>query len=127
MSKGLSRRYKALLLSAFVFPGAGHLSLKRYGRGAGVMAIALAGVTVIISTWMTTAMAIVEKLQAGDAPVDADALSQLLDHAYQGHDGLIVDIAGYAVLFCWLFGMIDSYRLGKRQDALDAQPSGGEE
>jgi TM2 domain-containing membrane protein YozV len=117
MSKGLSRRYKSLLLSALVFPGVGHLYLKRYGRGGALMAIALAGLAVIVVTMVEKTMVIWEKLQHGDLPPDADAIRGLLDQSTMGHAGLLLDITGYVVLLCWLFGMIDSYRIGKRQDA----------
>lgn len=125
MSKGLSRRSKSLLLSALVYPGVGHLYLKRHGRGAALMAMTTAGLAVIVVTMAAKAMVLWEKLQHGDLPPDAGAIMELLDQSAMGHAGLLLDVAGYAVLLCWLFGMVDAYRIGKRQDASGGGKSGG--
>lgn len=120
----MNRATKALLLSALVFPGAGHLFLKRYLRGAGLLAVTLAGLAVIVVESVHKALAIADKLQRGEVPLDLAAITGLLAQSTSGSAGLVLDIATYLVTLCWLVGVFDSYRIGKRQDGLDDKREG---
>lgn len=113
----MNRATKALLLSALVFPGAGHLYLKRYRRGAALLVVTGAGLLILVVQAVQQALAIVDTLQRGDVPLDVTAISGLFSQAAPGAQGLILDIATCAVTLCWLVGIFDSYRLGKGQEA----------
>ena len=115
----MRRTTKSVLLSALVFPGSGHFFLKQYLRGAALMVLATAGLALIVAKAVQEAMDVVEKFQYGQVPLDPQALSKLLAKSASGADGLVLDIATYGIGLCWLIGIVDSYRIGKRQDALD--------
>ena len=83
------------------------------------MVLALAGLTIIVAKATQKAVAIVEKIQYGEAPRDVHALSELLAKSASGSEGLILDIATYVIVLCWLIAIFDSYRIGKNQDALN--------
>jgi len=83
------------------------------------MVLATAGLALIVAKAVQEAMDVVEKFQYGQVPLDPQALSKLLAKSASGADGLVLDIATYGIGLCWLIGIVDSYRIGKRQDALD--------
>lgn len=118
----MNRATKAVLWSALVFPGTGHLFLQRYLRGAGLMLLTAVGLTVIVVEAVHKALAIAEKLQRGELPLDVQAISELLSQSAAGAGGLALDIATSVVLLCWLVGIFDAYRIGKGE----ALAAGGE-
>ena len=83
------------------------------------MALATAGLTIIVVKTIQDALIIVEKLQYGEVPLDAQAISGLLSESTRGSGGLVLDIATYGIVLCWLIGIFDSYRIGKSQEALN--------
>ena len=103
---------KAALLSGLVFPGAGQISLHRYGRGIILVALVIGALACIIVMGARTALALLEQLEMQGGDVDIATLSRLAAQAstlsnawYYGSLILIVS--------CWLFGIIDAYRIGK--------------
>jgi hypothetical protein len=109
--------YKATLLSAFVFPGAGQLYLKRYWQGLSIMVIALAGFGYII--WKTTVSVlrrfdgVWDKLQDGKA--DVQGLANMIGSSPMNtspYDNVIL----FAVICCWIISIIDAYVSGKRKE-----------
>ena len=112
----MKRSTISVLLSAFVFPGAGHLFLKKYLRGAALLILALTGIIVVMVRSVQSALPLIEKIQNGDVPLEAQAISELISKSASGPDSLLVNIASLVVLLCWVIGIVDSYKLGHRQD-----------
>lgn len=107
---------KAALLSAFVFPGVGHIYLKRYIPGVALVGVSLAGIYYSISKTVERSLQIVEKIQSGDVPLDVMAITELVSKQPTGTEAQLLDIATTVILICWLIGIIDSYRVGRGQD-----------
>ncbi len=108
----------AAFLSAFVIPGAGHLYLKRYGRGSACIITVLIGLGVIVYS-MTTyihkhADAIIAKIQSGTA-----SLPGVIDMIRSGTSAetSYYDSVLYFLVCLWVFALIDAYRIGKCMDA----------
>lgn len=112
----MKRQSKALLLSALVFPGAGHLYLKHTLRGVTLMGLTTAGMAFILVRLMTRAMALVEDMLRGGGPLDPQGIAGLLANSATGAEALLLNIATYGVAILWIIGMVDSYRLGKNSD-----------
>jgi Family of unknown function (DUF5683) len=106
---------KAALLSGLVFPGVGHLYLKRYWRGALLSAGAAAATYFLVSVALTSAMDIAGKIQAGDVPMNEESISAMVSKASQGNEQS-TDIATMALLALWIIGIADSYREGRARD-----------
>jgi hypothetical protein len=108
----MSRAIKAALLSALVFPGVGQMYLKRYVRGLIPMALALTGLGVWIAQVTLSALRDLERIQIQGGLVDLNAVANRAaasPASGEWYSPLIVPlIAG-----CWLFSVIDAYRLGK--------------
>ncbi len=110
----MSHSIKAALLSALVFPGAGHLFLKKY-----ISAIALSSAAFSVAYFLTTtmierAMQITEKIQSGQIPLDVTSINELVSAQSNGADGQALNIATIVFIIIWLVGIMDSYRVGRK-------------
>jgi len=103
---------KAALLSALVFPGAGHLYLKRYKSAILLIATSLTGLYFLISSAIQKSLQIVEQIQSGAIQLnDAATVSALLTQHSGTAEAQRLEIATTVIMICWLVGIIDSYRV----------------
>ena len=112
----MKRSTKSALLSALVFPGVGHLYLRQYLRGAVLLVVAMTGVAIIVVRSVQHALTIVEKIQNGAVPLEAQALADLVSQSTSGLESVLLNIASLAILLCWIIGIFDSYRIASSQD-----------
>lgn len=110
----MSRSTTAVVLSALILPGAGHLYLKQPGRGMALIAVSLTCLWIIIAQAMQQASAVLAQLETDGIVPDAGQLADLVSHASNHSESSNVMMATLALTGCWLFGIIDAYRLGKR-------------
>jgi hypothetical protein len=106
---------KAALLSALVFPGTGQMYLKRYVRGLIPIVLTLVGLGVWIAQATVGALQELEKIQSRGGLVDLDGVANRAAASSASGDWyspLIVPM----IVGCWLFSVIDAYRLGKRKE-----------
>jgi TM2 domain-containing membrane protein YozV len=115
--------YKASLLSAFVFPGAGQFYLKSYWKGLVILFFVITGLCYMI--WSATASAlnrldVMVKMQGGPANfqelLDVNGLKTLNTNPYHG-------IVFYAIVCLWIFAIIDAFRIGKQRELQDKETS----
>lgn len=104
------------MLSALLFPGLGHIYLKKYIQGTVLASISLAGMYYVISKTVEQALQITEKIQSGEVQVDIAAITDLVAKQSSGAEAHFIDIATAVVTICWLIGIFDSYRVGKLLD-----------
>ncbi|HEX2585020.1 MAG TPA: hypothetical protein VHL14_07805 [Steroidobacteraceae bacterium] len=102
---------KAALLSGLVFPGAGHIYLKRYATGIALIIIAVVATYSLLADAVHVAFAISDKITNGDVPLDVTAISGMVEQQSQ-QVMTSSTIATYALGLSWLIGIIDSYRIG---------------
>jgi len=112
----MKKSIKAAMLSAFVFPGAGHIFLKFYVSGILLIGVSSAGIYYLISNMVKNALQIVDSIQLGHIQADATVINQLLSSQTTGNESQLLGIATTAVAICWILGIIDSYRIGRAQD-----------
>ena len=110
----MTKSTKAALLSGLIFPGIGHIVLKRYLRGSLVMLPALIAMSAITKIAFQRAQAIVDRVVSGEIPLDTGSISELVANSPNDSDSLISSISMFVFLVCWLIGIIDSYRIGNR-------------
>ena len=113
----------AVLLSAFIFPGSGHFYLKKYIAGVLLVGTSFAAMYYLISMVVDRAFEVSKKIQTGDIPLDIEAITELLSQQSTGTDVQLLNIATTALIFCWLIGIIDSYRVGRIRDKNDKMPA----
>ena len=108
----MSRSTTALLLSALVFPGAGHLYLKRRGRALLFIVPSVAAVIYFLTDAMKRAGAMADQIMSGALGTDPVAIAAKLEQA--GATSGMLDLAIYVMLACWLGAMVDAWLLGRK-------------
>ena len=104
---------KAALLSGFVFPGVGQIYLKRYKRGLAILMPVLLCLGIIIRTVVVGALQSLKAIESGGGIADMETVSNLarIDSV---HSGTNLNFILLFVLCCWLFSVVDAYRIGRR-------------
>ena len=110
---------KAVLLSAFVFPGVGHFFLKKHFFGTVLSGTALVALYVVVTATVERALQITDKLQSGEVQLDITAITELVSSQPTGTDAETTSIAAVALIIAWLVGITDSYRVGHAQEDHD--------
>jgi TM2 domain-containing membrane protein YozV len=111
----MKKSTKAVMLTAFIFPGAGHIYLKKYISGIVLMGVSFAGVCYLISRIVERALQIVEKIQYGHGQADTALINQLLSAQSTGNESLLTNMATIAIIACWIISTIDAYRIARTQ------------
>jgi hypothetical protein len=107
---------KAALLSGLVFPGLGQIYLKRYWRGFLFIILIMIGLVIIAGIAAAGALESLNTIQAQGGTVDINTLSNLAaKHPVQ--KGFYYKVIFLYIICCWLFSVIDAYRLGKRKNS----------
>jgi hypothetical protein len=109
----MNNSMKAVLLSAFIFPGAGHFFLKKPIPGAALVVTAFAALYLIISNALERALQIAEKIQSGEVQLDVAAIAELVSTQPTGTGTQVLNIATAVLFISWLIGIVDSYRVGR--------------
>jgi hypothetical protein len=109
----MSRSTNAVLLSALVLPGAGHLYLKHLGRGVALIAVSLVCLGVFVDRAMQQASAVLDRLESEGGALDAGQLSDLVAQAANSAGSPATTVAALVLAGCWLVGIVDAYRLGR--------------
>jgi len=104
---------KAALLSGFVLPGLGQIYLKRYKRGLAILIPVLLAVGLIIGTVVTGALESLKAIESKGGMADVETLSKLA-RVDSVHSGMSVKVMLLFVTGCWLFSVIDAYKIGKK-------------
>ena len=110
----MKKELKAVLLSAIVYPGAGHFSLKKHLIGcifAGVFTLLL---FMTLGDILAIAQCSANEILAGKIPMTASGILQ----AARNPSGECAQLGEYKYLplmvVIWLLSMVDAYRLGKK-------------
>jgi len=116
--------YRAALLSTFVFPGVGHLYLKRYSRALVIMFFVIAGLGYLI--WSVTVSVldhlgdVMVKVQGGIT--NLQELSDIIGSPISTTDSYN-DTVFYLIVCIWIVAVIDAYRIGKQKELQDEETS----
>lgn len=108
-------------MSGLVFPGLGQIVLKHYKRGAAIMFAFMVTLTVIVVGTVMKAFTILEKIQSEGGTIDMNTISNAATQASTTSDSLIFNFSLLLLLFFWIIGIVDAFRIGKKKDV--EQPS----
>ncbi|MDA8404231.1 MAG: hypothetical protein M0Z56_08575 [Desulfobacteraceae bacterium] len=109
---------KGALLSGLVFPGMGQIALKHVKRGIALMLAVLIGMTAMVVKGVQIALAILDNLAADGGTIDVRTMTDAATRAVTASDNLIINGAFFLIVICWVFGIIDAYRIGRKKDIL---------
>lgn len=106
---------KAALISALVYPGAGHLYLKKYLAAAIIIIVASVALFIILSNAVAAAQLVSDKIMSGEIKADVAAISEAVTQQL-ATDSKSIANATIAIGLAWLFGIIDSFRIGMKKE-----------
>ena len=107
---------KGVLLSGLVLPGLGQVGLKSYKRGIALMLAVFAAFFVIVTKTVQHALEILEKVASEGGSVDMESVSNAANQATTAADSLVFNLAFGVIAICWVAGVVDAYRTGKKKD-----------
>ncbi len=112
----MKKSLKGALLSGLVFPGAGQIALNQKARGIIMICIIIACFCVIIAKGTQIALAILQKFEAEGGVIDIQTISVASSSAVAASDSYVMQGGILLIIFCWIFGIIDAYRIGNKMD-----------
>ena len=111
----MSKSTKAVIFSGLGFPGAGHLYLKSYPRALTLISVVALCLGIFMVEAIEQSKSVIKQMDASGNTLNINEISALTSQALQQPDTTLITLASFAFIACWVFGVIDSYRLGKRQ------------
>ena len=121
----MNNSLKGALWSGLVFPGLGQVILKHYKRGAVLMIAVSASLLVILMKAVQGAFAILEKIEFEGGVIDLSTISNAATQASTTSESLIFNLALLLIMFCWIIGTVDAYRIGRKKDIEERLASQG--
>ncbi len=112
----MNNSLKGALLSGVVFPGLGQIILKHYKRGIALMLTVLASLLVIVVKAVQQALTILEKINFEGGVINMSTISNIATKASTTFDSLIFNFVLLLIIFCWIIGVVDAYRIGRKKD-----------
>lgn len=110
---------KAVLLSTLVFPGLGHIFLKKYVPGAILVTSSFTAAYYFITKAIERASQLVQQIQSGNTQLDVAAIAELVSKQSTGAEDQLLNFAMTTLFVCWIIAIIDSYRVGRIRDKQD--------
>ena len=117
----MRKSLKGALLSGLVFPGYGQFVMKHYIRGIVLMLTCLTGLVVIGVKVRQQIFILLEKIEYVDGTIDMSEIINTVNLAGTTSGDVIYRFASLLLLFCWIIGIIDAYRIGWRKDLEEQQ------
>ncbi len=117
----MSKTMKGVFLSSFIFPGAGHLFLKSYRRGAVLLVTSLVCLSFLLASAVQQALTIVEQVKLESEVINQQMLFEMVAQASNNTGSSLLNISTLLIIVVWSIGVIDSYRIGKQQDKQSLQ------
>ncbi|MFC4257752.1 DUF6677 family protein [Marinobacter lacisalsi] len=111
----MSKTTKAVLLSAFIMPGAGHFFLKRNVTGALFLVVSLVCLYVIVAAAIAISQEISARILSGDIPLDIPGIQEAISNQRSGAAFQDANGAGLLLMGIWLLGILDAFRVGRFQ------------
>jgi hypothetical protein len=104
---------KAALLSALVFPGAGHLFLKKYPAGIALVSTYSISFYFLSIDLLDKVDALLKQIESGQIPLTLPAISELISNQSVGMDAQTASFITSALGVLWLIAIWDAYRIGR--------------
>jgi len=112
----MNNSLKGAFLSGVVFPGLGQIILKHYKRGIALMLTVIASLLVIVVKAVQQALTILEKINSEGGTINMSTISKISTQASTTFDSLIFNFVLLLMIFCWVIGVVDAYRIGKKKE-----------
>ena len=121
----MNNALKGALWSGLVFPGLGQVVLKHYKRGAIIMLTVLVSLAVMTLKAVESAFAILEKIELQGGAINMSTISNAATQASTSSGSPTFNLLLLWIIICWIIGVIDAYRIGRKKDFDQRSPSQG--
>ena len=112
----MKKALKGALLSGLVFPGLGQVTLRHYKRGIALVLIDSVSLLVIVVKAVLRALTILEKIELEGRAIDMGTILNATTQASSTSDSLLYNLLFLLIILCWVIGIVDAYRMGKKRD-----------
>ncbi len=112
----MNNSLKGALLSGLVFPGLGQVVLKHYKRGAVIMLTVLISMSVFVVKAVHSALAILKEIELESGSISMSTISNAATQKSTTSGNLTFNLVLLLTILCWIFGVVDAYRIGKEKD-----------
>ncbi len=119
----MNNSLKGALLSGLIFPGLGQVVLKHYKRGAVIMLAVLVSLSVVVVKAVQHALAILEKIELEGWAISMSTISNAATLASTNSGSLTFNLLLLFIIVCWIIGVVDAYRIGRKKDIEQRSPS----
>ena len=110
----MDKAIKVALLSAFIFPGIGHVFLKKYIAAAIFAGTAFSCSYLLLAKVVENAIKIMAKIKPNEQP-DTEEIRELITLQLSQIDLISTNIISVVLLLIWCVAIIDAYRIAKYQ------------
>lgn len=122
----MSNALKGILLSALIFPGAGQIILARYGRGALIFVVSFISGLLCVTAVVRQAVVMLQQLVAQGEVVDLSIIMSTAAKASSVASTLFLKSSFIIFFCCWLFAVVDAWRIGKELDEKQEKAANGQ-
>ena len=119
----MNKSLKGAVLSGLIFPGLGQVVLKHYKRGVVIMLTALISLSVIVVKAVQRALSILEKIELESGTISMSTISNTVTQASTNSGNLTLNFFLLLIIACWIIGIVDAYRIGRKKDLEERSPS----
>ena len=107
---------KGAFYSGLIFPGLGQIVFKHYIRGIALLLTVSACLTVIIVKEVQQAFAILKIIESTGSAVNMSTISRAAVQVSAVSGNLTFKLLLLLIAVCWIIGIIDAYRIGRKKD-----------
>jgi hypothetical protein len=122
----MSNTLKGILMSALIFPGAGQIILARYGRGSLFFVSAFISGMICVVAIVRKAVEILQQLAAQGEAITLPKIMTTAAEASTTGSTLFLKASFFIFFLCWLFAVVDAWRIGKELDEKQAKTANGQ-
>ena len=112
----MNNSFKGALYSGLVFPGLGQVVLKKHKKGIPLILVVAVSVVIFITKALQEAFAILNIIESSGGAIDMNTISRAANQAVTSSDSLTLELLLYFIILCWIIGIIDAYRIGRKKD-----------
>ncbi|MFT5162710.1 MAG: hypothetical protein ACI9FJ_001287 [Alteromonadaceae bacterium] len=108
----MNKSIKAALLSALVYPGAGHFFLKKYPVCLALVGAFSVPLYLVLSELVEKTNVVIAQIQNGEIPLNVPAISEAITNLISGTTEQELTIKVYVMIIVWIIAALDAYRIG---------------
>ncbi|MCP5076466.1 MAG: hypothetical protein GY951_00170 [Psychromonas sp.] len=112
----MKKSVKATLLSLLLYPGAGHIFLKKYKLGFVLVGVFSVPLLLLVGDIVNKTNQVIARIESGDIPADIVAITHAASNITSGPEAQTMNVNIYIMGAVWLISALHAYCIGKSID-----------